>query len=87
MTKMGGVCRFTPQGLVPHVQCWWCRVATRQSELLIAPRSSMLNVAAPVPHLIHRPDCHSPGERLHLQNTRRLVQSGSTFVSYPGLQD
>lgn len=72
--KKKGPCRtvqrysFTLEGLVSHLQGWRCRVETRQAELLIAPNSSMLNLVAPVPGFIHRPQCHSPGERLQLRH-------------------
>lgn len=60
--------RFTLQCLVPHLQCRWCRVQARQAELLTAPHGTVLKLVAPVPGLVQRPRCHSPGERLQLQN-------------------
>lgn len=47
----------------------------------------MLKVVAPVPRLVHRPDCDRPGERLYLQNTPNPVQYRSSFDRDPGFQD
>lgn len=71
---------FTLQGLVPHVQCRWCRVETRKAELLAAPHCPVLELVAPVPGLIHRPHCDGPGEGLQLQNREERGLRGGRSV-------